>query len=320
MAYNRQANPWGGSSSELGWRGFADGSKHGNPAALAPPSSDPYTKLAIKAITDIGGAAWDEYTAPVNAGQSMWGDELKGFDTAIADQVTDETTKLRRNKNAIELAAAERAKADFIRSHPNAGKSIWNRPEWTENVPDFLMPGGSRYEVPKGAINSRQANTYRSNWKADPKFVPTYTPSQETKTVVAPVIPDNTYPNKVDINPNASVSAAGSANYTNAIEQERDASLVFQAASKEKGIDPFSNNWNEYWMPKDKLENENIRDSLRDWVSPGAMHGSFSDAETYFKNPKNKGQYAEYKKDPYAWYAKNIEPNKDFKAFSFFGN
>jgi hypothetical protein len=155
MAYNKQANPWGGSTSELGWRGFADGSKHGNPAALAPPSSDPYTKLAIKAITDIGGAAWDEYTAPVNAGQSMWGDELKGFDTAIAAQKTPE---------AIE--GAQMAKRNFIRAHPNAGKEIYSRPEWTDNVPDFLMPGGSRYKTPEGMLNARQAREKRDNYKA----------------------------------------------------------------------------------------------------------------------------------------------------------
>ncbi len=155
MPYNKQVNPYGIASSELGWRGFADGGKHGNPAAIAPPSSDPYTKLAIKAITDIGGAAWDEYTAPENAGQSMWGDELSKFDTAIAAQKTPET-----------IEAAQMAKRNFIRSHPNAGKEIYSRPEWTEWVPDFLMPGGSRYKTPEGTLNSRQAREKRAYYTA----------------------------------------------------------------------------------------------------------------------------------------------------------
>ncbi len=320
MAYNRQANPWGGSSSELGWRGFADGSKHGNPAALAPPSSDPYTKLAIKAITDIGGAAWDEYTAPVNAGQSMWGDELKGFDTAIADQVTDETTKLRRNKNAIELAAAERAKADFIRSHPNAGKSIWNRPEWTENVPDFLMPGGSRYEVPKGAINSRQANTYRSNWKADPKFVPTYAPSQETKTVVTPEpAPANSSTIPGDV-------------ITSKDPNETYAHTTLANASKRRNLkSQLQSSWDkvtdgsftpEFLLSAKDREAENKMDEITYWLGgQGNIGISGSKANAYFS--KYPEQYAEFDKNPIEWYyskgpGKNSK--KDYAKYSLFGN
>jgi len=310
MPYNKQVNPWGGSSSELGWRGFADGARHSNPAAIAPPSNDPYTKLAIKAITDIGGAAWDEYTAPENTGETMWGDELGRFDTAIAAQKTPET-----------IAAAQMAKRNFMRSHPNAGKEIYTRPEWTDNVPDFLMPGGSRYAVPEGMMNARQARELRNNWKADPNFVPEAGPLSTKKKVVVPVVkPDDTFPNQVTVDPNESIPNIAKAKYINKVEQERDALKQFTKASKDKGVDPFSNNWGEYWMKKDERRVENIRDSLRDWVSPGVAHGSMSEAEAYFSNPKNKGQYAEYKKDPYAWYAKNIEPNKDFSEFSFFGN
>jgi len=176
MPYNKQTNPYGVASSELGWRGFADGGRMSNPGAIAPPKDDIYKKLAVKAITDIGGAAWNEYTSPVNEGQTMWGDELSRFDTAIAAQKTPE---------AIE--GAERAKRDFISSHPNAGKEIYQRPEWTDKVPDFLMPGGSRFNTPEGAINPRQAGTIRRNWKADPNFTPEAGPLAD-KTVVKPVV------------------------------------------------------------------------------------------------------------------------------------
>ena len=309
MPFNKTTNPYGVAESGLGWRGFADGARHSNPAALAPPTEDPYTKLALKALVDMGGAAWDEYTAPELTGK-MWDDELNRFDTAIAAQKTPET-----------IEAAKKAKRIFASSHPNAGKDIYARPGWTEYVPDFLMKGGSNYEVPEGALNVRQSNYIRNNWKADPNFVPEAGPLSTKKKVVVPVVkPDDTFPNQVTVDPNESIPNIAKAKYINKVEQERDALKQFTKASKDKGVDPFSNNWGEYWMKKDERRVENIRDSLRDWVSPGVAHGSMSEAEAYFSNPKNKGQYAEYKKDPYAWYAKNIEPNKDFSEFSFFGN
>lgn len=309
MAYNKQQNPWGVSSSELGWKGFADGGRISTPAAIATPSENPYTKLALKAITDIGGAAWDEYTAPVSKGDVMWGDELSRFDTAIAAQKTPE---------AIE--GAKRAKRDFIRSHPNAGKEIYNRPEWTENIPDFLMPGGSRYKTPEGSLNARQANALRSNWRADPRFTPESAPLAKQKIDPPTVSQENEFPGRIVVDPNDSIPEIAKAKYSNRINQERDAIKQFVKSSEDKGIDAFSNNWGEYWMKKDERRIENIRDSLRDWVQPGSIHGVMSDAERYFSDPKNKGQYEEYKKDPYEWYAKNIEPNKDFSEFSLFGN
>lgn len=170
MPFNKTTNPYGVAESGLGWRGFADGARHSNPAALAPPTEDPYTKLALKALVDMGGAAWDEYTAPELTGK-MWDDELNRFDTAIAAQKTPET-----------IEAAKKAKRIFASSHPNAGKDIYARPGWTEYVPDFLMKGGSNYEVPEGALNVRQSNYIRNNWKADPNFVPEAGPLSTKKT------------------------------------------------------------------------------------------------------------------------------------------
>ena len=69
MAYNKQVNPYGVSSSELGWRGFADGGKHGNPAAVKV-ADNPYTKFALAAGTNIAMAAASEAAIP----------EYKGID------------------------------------------------------------------------------------------------------------------------------------------------------------------------------------------------------------------------------------------------
>lgn len=332
MAYNKQVNPYGIASSELGWRGFADGGKHGNPAAIAPPKDDIYKKLAMKALTDIGGAAWNEYTAPVNTGQSMWGDELAGFDTAIDAKVTGKDGAL-RDKNAVELEAAERAKADFIRSHPNAGKEIYNRPEWTENVPDFLMPGGSRYKVPEGSINTRQANAYRNNWKADRKFVPTPAPLAKKKTVVNP------NPNAVTVDPNAvsTVNAKrikekslGYGNTPGFVQVNPEHSSLRQGTSSVLNtvqladrLDDVQNSLHtlkpEWYMNDAEQLTENKKDAVQSWMTGGLF--SMSDAQTYFT--KAPHEFAEFKKNPVEWYftkGPGKNDKKDYSEHSWFGN
>jgi len=154
---------WGPASSELGWKGFADGAKMGSPAAIAPPKNDIYKKLAVKAITDIGGAAWNEYTSPVDTGTDMWGEEIARFDTAIEAQTTPEARE-----------AARRAKGDFIRSHPTAGKAIVARPEWAQKAPRFLMED---YQTPEGTIRQSDVAGLKKDWRAPEGFAPTRAPA-----------------------------------------------------------------------------------------------------------------------------------------------
>jgi len=322
MPYNKQTNPYGIASSELGWRGFADGGRMGNPTALAPPKDDIYKKLAVKAITDIGGAAWNEYTSPVNEGQTMWGDELSRFDTAIAAQKTPE---------AIE--GAERAKRDFISSHPNAGKEIYQRPEWTDKVPDFLMPGGSRFNTPEGAINPRQAGTIRRNWKADPNFTPEAGPLAG-KTVVKPVVkPDPVVdPNAVST-ANAALIKKGVIGHANtpgfAQVNPEDSSLMQGAASAVNTmqlsgrLDDIQNSLftakPEFLMNDAELLAENKKDEVQSWMTGGIF--SMSPAQEHFeKNPK---EFAKFKANPVKWYytegpGKNSK--KDYSGHSWFKN
>jgi len=316
MAYNKQANPWGVSSSELGWKGFADGARHGNPAAIAPPSSDAYTKLAMKAITDIGGAAWDEYTAPVNGGQSMWGDELGKFDTAIAAQKTPE---------AIE--GAQMAKRNFMRSHPGAGKEIYNRPEWTEDVPDFLMPGGSRYKVPEGMINDRQAREKRANYKS-PLGVNYEFPAAKTaaKPVVSPTPPATPYDkamakSKADaitrdqtnsalglnkVTPNQSAWDKFNVNKDNAY-------LLQKKLSKAYNSTPSAPWWQIEPMMSDKnLKIENMNEGLKSWISGerGVTDPNRSEASMYFR--EHPEEYKDFRNNPQKfWFDKINKGNKN---------
>ena len=75
MAYNKQVNPYGVSSSELGWKGFADGGKHGNPGAVQV-KDNPYAKYTAQIVGDIAWNAGKELTAPEYQGV----DELSGKD------------------------------------------------------------------------------------------------------------------------------------------------------------------------------------------------------------------------------------------------
>lgn len=276
---------WGPATSELQWRGFADGGRISSPGAIAPPADDPYTKLALKAVTDIGEAAWNEYTAPVNKGEIMWGDELSRFDTAIAAQETPE---------AIE--GAKRAKRDFIRAHPNAGKEIYYRPEWTENVPDFLMPGGSRYAVPEGALNVTQANALRSNWRADPSFTPEAAPlakktSQVTSQVPAPTV-NNAGPFPTDPEDPQIVQGWDAMNQRSIYRDK----LGKMFAKLDRDIIP---NTPDFLLNDKQLAEQKKRDKVMQWYK----------TKGYTKFANDPIAFAEFEKDPVSWYY-TIGPGK----------
>ena len=298
MPYNKQVNPYGIASSELGWKGFADGGKMGNPAALAPPSTDIYRKLAIKAITDIGGSAWNEYTSAENQGQTMWGDELRAFDTAANAEVKGLDGKM-RSKNDQELEAAQRAKRDFISSHPNAGKDIYTRPEWTEKIPDFLLQEGSRYKVPEGSVNQRQASSLRNNWRASPSFVPEGAPLAKKKGTT-PLPP---------VNANAPLVIDPTKSGWNQLNQKKD----LQERLK-KGYyaqeESFPNWWElDYFQDEAKLEANKKHNAAAKWLGGrGAIGSADSPARKHFMDEKNRGALKAYDDDAQAYFNKYIYP------------
>ena len=79
MAYNKQVNPYGVSSSELGWKGFADGGKHGNPGAVQV-KDNPYAKYTAQMVGDI---AW-------NAGKELTSPEYQGVDALTGKDVYEQ--------------------------------------------------------------------------------------------------------------------------------------------------------------------------------------------------------------------------------------
>jgi len=81
MAYNKQVNPYGVSSSELVWKGFADGGRHGNPATPKAPESSflsDVAKLGISAVLDESNG----YFSPSATKKVVGGDMMQGAKTA----------------------------------------------------------------------------------------------------------------------------------------------------------------------------------------------------------------------------------------------
>ena len=82
MAYNKQVNPYGVSSSELVWKGFADGGKHGNPSA--PAVKEPWWKeYAAKGIIATSGKLFDHLTIPTATNEVVGGALTKDANTAF---------------------------------------------------------------------------------------------------------------------------------------------------------------------------------------------------------------------------------------------
>jgi len=67
MAYNKQVNPYGIASSELGWSGFADGGRISSPGATQV-KDNPYAAYAAKMVGDIAWNAGKELTSPTYKG------------------------------------------------------------------------------------------------------------------------------------------------------------------------------------------------------------------------------------------------------------
>jgi hypothetical protein len=158
------------------------------PGALSVKPDNTFRDLALKGAFDSIGGLWKNATSAEDTGFDMWGSELGAFDTAYDAEIKDSVTGLMRPKNNDELIGAIKAKEAFQKGHPNAGKAIWNRPGWTEYVPNFFMEGGSNYQVPENAIASRNVEDIRAKWK------PNWSGSQETKTVEAPVVAPDKVP------------------------------------------------------------------------------------------------------------------------------
>jgi hypothetical protein len=87
MPYNKQANPYGIASSELGWKGFADGGRMGNPGALAPPKNTLLSDAALLGMSAALDGSGDWF-GPSATDKLVGGDAMKGVDTAITDVTT----------------------------------------------------------------------------------------------------------------------------------------------------------------------------------------------------------------------------------------
>jgi hypothetical protein len=87
MVYNKQVNPYGIASSELGWRGFADGGRHGNPGALAPPKN---TLLSDAALLGMSAAldGSGEWFGPSATGEKV-GEKAMAGNKLARDALVD---------------------------------------------------------------------------------------------------------------------------------------------------------------------------------------------------------------------------------------
>ena len=238
------------------------------PGALSVKPDNTFRDLALKGAFDSIGGLWKNATSAEDTGFDMWGSELGAFDTAYDAEIKDSVTGLMRPKNNAELIGAIRAKEAFQKGHPNAGKAIWNRPGWTEYVPNFFMEGGSNYQVPENAIASRNVEDIRAKWK------PNWSGSQETKTVEAPVKEEIDYPafTNNDINAHNDVidqelAAFDLANkgvrVTDEIRAQRDAILK----KKQPTRSAFSSNPNAAWVTvMTPLGPKKMRKNSREYV------------------------------------------------------
>ena len=124
MGYNKQVNPYGVASSELGWKGFADGGKHGNPGAVQV-KDNPYAKFAAQMIGDIAWNAGKEFSAPEYkgidelTGQPVY--EQSGFSRAVyGPYPTPRGSILKRNLPAAHDAFNSRKTATDAQAQANA--------------------------------------------------------------------------------------------------------------------------------------------------------------------------------------------------------
>ena len=84
MAYNKQVNPYGVSSSELGWKGFADGGKHSNPGAVQVKDAWWEGDAFKEGIAAVGGKLFDHLSTPEETGKFVGGDLIDAKEAELA--------------------------------------------------------------------------------------------------------------------------------------------------------------------------------------------------------------------------------------------
>jgi hypothetical protein len=152
MSYNKQVNPYGIASSELGWRGFADGGRMSNPGAVA--IKEPWWKeYAAKGIVATSGKLFDHLTLPTATDEVVGGaitkDANTAFDTyatSLGDQAfiddrmkrTGETADQSKLWAAKELDSLSQRRKDLAAAYraenPNYGSRV------VDSKVDFLRP------------------------------------------------------------------------------------------------------------------------------------------------------------------------------------
>ena len=91
MAYNKQVNPYGIASSELGWSGFADGGRISSPGATQV--KDPWwAEYAAAGSAAVGGKLFDYITEPTITKDVIGGDLVKRSNSAF-DTYSDYLSK-----------------------------------------------------------------------------------------------------------------------------------------------------------------------------------------------------------------------------------
>jgi len=129
MAYNQQINPWGGATSELGWRGFADGGRISSPGAIAPPKPTLLSDAALLGMSAVLEGDGDLF-GPSATGKIVGGDAWKAVSSSmdtLRNRANDATLSKEDRLLAMKAYGAASDEKIRIKQSPGFGKSIYTK-------------------------------------------------------------------------------------------------------------------------------------------------------------------------------------------------
>ena len=289
MAYNKQVNPYGVASSELGWKGFADGGKHGNPGAVQV-KDNPYAKFAAQMIGDIAWNAGKEFSAPEYkgidelTGQPVY--EQSGFSRAVyGPYPTPRGSILKRNLPAAHDAFNSRKTATDAQAKINADAEA-----------KVIAEAAAKAAAEQNIIDNSGA------------------PGAANRTGIQ------------QVNPNASVMGKW---WERGTAKTQLADSLKRSGLDMPGVGWGWLPGHELFLETGKggeLASENKLDAYRDWLAPNVRPelANKTAAYKYFTSqPRQK--YDEYIKlktyeERRDWFAKNIAPNTVWGQHKLIGN
>ncbi len=179
MPYNKQVNPYGIASSELDWKGFADGGSNTNPGT--PTVNDPWwTKGAAALASNLGGRMFDSIVSGASKESfgKYGGESQEAYDQDPGKAYRQGNTlfdRMRAN-NKSEAEANEAAyqkfkqmKIDQLRGSADNKNGEYNS---DERANDYFESQASRG---KYDTDSKQYLTDEQGWtKTNPNFSPDY--------------------------------------------------------------------------------------------------------------------------------------------------